>query len=120
MTAYVTGFRSVAVLYTLHGERPPAVLTNVILLLSAVYTISNSPGDVVICVDYHVFGGSWLDCSIFTACLPVITLTALQTAGVFLSFVHDYRAFGMMQAVLQTATIIAAVLVVSSHYPRVG
>ena len=50
----------------------------------------------------------------FTASLRVIALTALQTAGVFLSCVHDYRAFCTVQAVvLQTATIIAAVLVVS-------
>ena len=51
----------------------------------------------------------------FTASLRVIALTALQTAGVFLSCVHDYRAFCTVQAVLQTATIIAAVLVVSSQ-----
>ena len=54
--------------------------------------------------------------ALFTKGLRVITLTALQTAGVFLSCVHDYRAFCTVQAVLQTATIIAAVLVVvSSH-----
>ena len=66
-------------------------------------------------VDYYVFVGSWFDCSFFTASLRVITLTALQTAGVFLSCVHDYRAFCTVQAVLQAATIIAAVLVVSSQ-----
>ena len=47
----------------------------------------------------------------FTACLRVITLTALQTAGKFLTCVHYYRAFCKVQAVLQTATIIAAALV---------
>ena len=54
----------------------------------------------------------------FNACLRVITLTALQTARVLLSCVHDYRdyrAFCAVQAVLQTATIVAAVLVVSSQ-----
>ena len=56
-------------------------------------------------VDYYVFVGSWFDCSFFTACLRVITLTARQTAGVFLSCVHDYRAFCTVQAVLQTTTI---------------
>ena len=43
--------------------------------------------------------------SLLHACLRVITLTALQTIGVFLSSVHDYRAFCTVQAVLQTATI---------------
>ena len=65
-----------------------------------------------------MFGGSWFDCSFFTACLRVITLTALQAAGVFLSCVHDYRAFCTVQAVLQTATIILPLYwysVVSSH-----
>ena len=78
-------------------------------------TFSDSPEDVVIVVDYYVLGGSWFDCSLFTACLRVITLTALPTAGVFLSCVHDYRAFCTVQEVLQTATIIAAVLLVSSQ-----
>ena len=65
---------------------------------------SDSPGDVVIVI-YDVFGGSCFYCPFFTACLRVITLTVLQTAGVFLSCVHDYRAFCTVQAVLQTATI---------------
>ena len=47
--------------------------------------------------------------------MRVITLTVLVAAGVFLSFVEDYRAFCTVQAVLQTATITAALLVVSSH-----
>ena len=55
----------------------------------------------MIVVDYYVFGGCWFDCS-FIACLRVITLTALRTAGVFLSCVHDYRAFGTVQAVHKT------------------
>ena len=59
----------------------------------------------MIVVDYYVFGGFWFDWSIFTACLRVITLAALQTACVFLSCVYDYRAFCTVQAVLQTATI---------------
>ena len=80
MTAYVTGFCSVAVFYTLQRGRPPAIIRNVVLLLSAVYTFSDIPRDVVIVVDYHVVGSSWLDCPLFSACLPVITLTALQTA----------------------------------------
>ena len=74
----------------------------------------------MIVVEYYVFGGFWFDCSFFTACLRVITLTALQTAGLSPSFVHDYRAFCTVQAVLHTATIIAAALVVSSQQPRVG
>ena len=73
----------------------------------------------MIVVEYYVFGGFWFDCSFFTACLRVITLTALQTAGLSPSFVHDYRAFCTAPAVFQT-TIIAAVLVGSSQYPRVG
>ena len=66
-----------------------------------------------------LYGTRWViigSIALLTACLRVITLTALQTAGEFLSCVHDYRAFCTVQAVLQTATIIAAVLVVvSSH-----
>ena len=34
----------------------------------------------------------------------LITRRALQAAGVFLSFVHDYRAFCTVQAVLQRLT----------------
>ena len=37
-----------------------------------------------------------------TTCLRVVTLTEFQTAGVFLSCVHDYRAFGTVQAVHKT------------------
>ena len=70
---------------------------------------------MVIVVDYYVLGGCWFDYSFFTACLRVTTLPALQTAVVLLFCVHDYRAFCTMQAVLQTATAIAAVLVVSSQ-----
>ena len=60
--------------------------------------------------------------ALFYCMSGVITLTALRTAGVFLSSVHDYRAFCPVRVVLQTATITAAVFVVStgSHYPRVG
>ena len=47
----------------------------------------------MIVVDYDAYAGSWFDCSCLTACLRVVTLTALQTAGVFLSCVHDYRFF---------------------------
>ena len=46
-----------AELCTLHGERPPAILRNVVALC----VLSHSPGDVVIAVDYYVFGGSWFD-----------------------------------------------------------
>ena len=75
--------------------------------------------DVVIVDDYCVcwFLGSRVDCSFFTACLQAITLTALQTAGVFLSLcsrLFTQLAFCTTQAALQTAAIIAAVLVVNS------
>ena len=66
--------------------------------------------------------GSWVDCSVSTAWMRVITLTALQTAlqtaGVFLSCVHDYRACCTVQTVLHTATTTAVVLlirIVRSH-----
>ena len=71
---------------------------------SAACTFSDSPGNVAIVVDYYVYDGSWFDCSFFTACPRVITLTAFQTAGVFLSCVYDYRSNCTVQAVLQTAT----------------
>ena len=57
-------------------------------------TFSDSPGDAVIVVDYYVFGGSWFDCPFFIACLRVITLTALQTAGVFLSSLLPCFVYG--------------------------
>ena len=41
----------------------------------------------------------------FTACPRVVTLTALQTAGVFVC-AHDYRAVRTVQAALQTATAV--------------
>ena len=68
----------------------------------------------MIVVDYYLVVRG-LIALFFTACLRVIALTALQTAGVFLSSVHDYDAFCTVQVVLQTATKLAAVLVVSSQ-----
>ena len=41
----------------------------------------------------------------FTACPRAVTLTALQTAGVFVC-AHDYRAVSTVQAALQTATAV--------------
>ena len=41
---------------------------------------------------------------LFTVCPRVITLTALQTAGMFRSCVYYYRAFCTLHAALQTAT----------------
>ena len=38
----------------------------------------------------------WFDCSCFTACPRVVTLTALQTAGAFVC-AHDYRAVRTVQ-----------------------
>ena len=78
---------------------------------------SDSPGDVVIVVDYSVSGGSWFDWSFFycmsaghhsdstpdNKCAPILCPRLL------------YRAFCTVQAVLQTATLIAAVLVVSNQ-----
>ena len=73
-------------------------------------TSSDSPGDVVIVVEYTMnmcmvsYGCSWFDCSFSTACLRVITQTALHTTGVFIYFVHDCRAFRTVRAVIQRAT----------------
>ena len=70
---------------------------------------------MAIVVGYYAFGGSCSDCSFFTACLRVITLAAILTAGVFLSSVHGYCVFCTVraQAVLQTE--ITRVLVASSQ-----
>ena len=97
--------------YTFHGERPPAILWDFIALFVYFLRQSGGRGDR----RWLLLGGSFVECSFFTPCLRVITLTILQTAGVFLSCVHDYRAVCTVQAVRQTAAIIAAVLVVSSQ-----
>ena len=44
-----------------------------------------------------LYGGFWFDCSFFTACPRVVTLTALQTAGAFVC-AHDYRVVRTVQA----------------------
>ena len=62
LTTYVTGFCSVAVLCTLPaswGTTP----RNSQGRGSVVCTFSDSPGDLVIVVDYYVYGGCWCDCS---------------------------------------------------------
>ena len=53
----------------------------------------------------HLYGSFWFDCSFFTACPRVVTLTTLQTAGVFVC-AHDYSAVRAVQATLQTATAV--------------
>ena len=55
LATYVTGFCSVAALYTLRGERPPVILRDV---GRCVCTFSDSPGNVAIVVDFYVYGGS--------------------------------------------------------------
>ena len=75
-TTYVTRVRSMTVLCTLIGERPPAILGDV----RCVCTFSDSPGDVAIVVDYHVCGGSGFDRFFFTTCPWVIAFTAFKTA----------------------------------------
>ena len=50
------------VLYTVHGERTPAIVRDVVALCVPFQTV---PGDMVIVVEYCVDGGSWLDCSLY-------------------------------------------------------
>ena len=45
----------------------------------------------------YLCGGFWFDCSFFTACPWVVTLTALQKAGAFVC-AHDYHAVRTVQA----------------------
>ena len=104
LPTYVIGYCSLAVLYTWYpswGTPPPPILRDVVVL--RVYLVRQA---VAIVVDDYVHAGSWFDCSFFTACPRVATLTALQTAGpgsVPLS-VHDYLDSRTVQAALQTAT----------------
>ena len=101
LTTYVTRFWSVAVLYILHEEEPPAILRDVVELCVYFLRLSGRRGNrgLLPCVC-----GSWFDCSFFAACPLAITLAALQTADALLSCVQDYCAFCTVQAVLQTAT----------------
>ena len=66
----------------------------------------------MIVVDLYVYGGFWVACYVFIACLQVITPTVIQTAGVgiplYCSRLH--RAYRAVQAVLT-----AVVLVVNSQ-----
>ena len=55
LTAHVTGSCSVAVLCTVHGERPPAILRDVVALFA--YFLKTVRATVIV-VDYHVYGGS--------------------------------------------------------------
>ena len=63
LTTYVTGVCSVAVLYTLQGEQPNALLRDVVALCDPSQTVR----DVVIIIDYCVYGGSLFDCSFLIA-----------------------------------------------------
>ena len=81
--------------YTLHGERPPAIsiFRHGRRSCAATCQITREDGAIIdICM--VVFGSIAL---FFTACPPVVTLTALQTAGTFVC-AHDYGAVRTVQA----------------------
>ena len=60
---------------------------------AATCQITREYGAIIdICKVFFLF-----DCSFFTACPRVVTLTALQTAGAFVC-AHDYRAVRTVQA----------------------
>ena len=88
-------------MYTLHGERSPTIFRHGRRSCAATCQITRENVAIIdICM--VVFGSIAL---FFTACWRVVTLTALQTAAVFVC-AHDYRAVPTVQAVLQTATAV--------------
>ena len=77
-------------LYTLHGERPPAILNFQARASQLRCNLSNNSGRrAIIDICTVVFGS--------IACPRVVTLTALQTAGAFV-YTHDYRTVRTVQA----------------------
>ena len=102
LTTSVTGFCIVAVLYTLHGERPTAVLRNVVAL----------------CVLCQAVRETWWS-SLITKCLAILGLIALfilhacgssllqysrQQVCSCLVSTTTYRVFCTVKAALQSAT----------------
>ena len=86
---YVTDFCRVRVVYSSWGTTPRNFQfsgTGVVARsCAATCQITRKDGAVI----DILYGGCRFDCRFFTACLQVVTLTALQTAGAFVC-AHDY------------------------------
>ena len=90
---YVTDFVELVELYTLHGERHPAIFRHGRRSCAATFQITREDLAIIdICMAF--FGSIAL---FFHACPRVVTLTTLQTAGMFVC-AHLHLAVRTVQA----------------------